>query len=141
MSKRRYRLVESHYKRLPGDWSNCVYCGDIADTADHVPPMKRVWAHGVDYYTQQGFDIVKAPCCRECNSVLGDRDLPTIEERAIHMYAAIQKRYKPILACPEWDIEELDELDYSLRAHIEDQACLRLWVERRLQFIESVYQV
>lgn len=50
----------------------CYYCGDKGYEKDHVPAKARM-THGYPKF------VVR--CCRKCNSILGDRDLPTIGHR------------------------------------------------------------
>ena len=41
----------------------------------------------------------------------------------------------------EWEDDELEELDYSLRSYIERFEIIRSWMERRFTFIEEIYEL
>jgi hypothetical protein len=56
------------------------------------------------------------PCCRECNSALGDRQLWTVFDRLLYLetyYDAYFKRQKAM-----WSEEEIEELGPSLRESV-----------------------
>jgi hypothetical protein len=94
---------------------------------------------GADKIEDMGINLYTVSACMECNTLLGDRSLLTTDDRVGYVYGAIQKKYKRILKAPEWDDDEVDELDGSLQVYIETQNMLRSWVERRLQYIEQVH--
>lgn len=55
---------------------SCVYCGEPADTRDHVPPLCISPNNRKTY-----------PACRRCNcSILGNRAIPTLEERQRYVF-------------------------------------------------------
>jgi hypothetical protein len=80
----------------------CVYCGDLANTEDHFPPASC---------TNSGFLL---PCCKECNGFAGT----DFCKRAEMVKKKIEKKYKKILAMPEWDWEELRKIKANLRKEI-----------------------
>lgn len=61
----RQRLFGQRYERWPAPFAECVYCGDPAQTGDHVPPLAAAHLFSED----ARFRIV--PVCAECNEVLG----------------------------------------------------------------------
>ncbi|MCK1801479.1 HNH endonuclease [Brevibacterium sp. R8603A2] len=52
---------------------NCYYCGDIADTVDHIIAL----SHGGDELDPKNW----RPACRTCNSARGNRTPPTRTSR------------------------------------------------------------
>lgn len=134
-NRKRYEVVLTRYDRITG--SACTYCGDTAGTIDHVPPVSWGYAVGTD---AEG-DWVAIPCCKECNSALGERGGNTVGSRAEYMARWIRRRYRQELSMPDWSVDDLDELGKNLRSAIEDAANRRLWATRRLDHLRSVYGV
>lgn len=90
----------------------CTYCGTTATTVDHVPPilLKNEVPH------QHRFCV---PACVECNSTLGAKRLFTVLDRQIWIRLRYKEKYAKLLAVPDRTPEELDELGYVLRSHLE----------------------
>lgn len=90
----------------------CVYCGQSADTKDHLLP--RTWTGEAVRK-----NVLTVPACQECNSTIGDRYAPSITERRKIAQLAIAKKSKKLLQMPEWTKDELAELGKNLRSTIE----------------------
>ena len=109
---------------------SCTYCDEPADTLDHVVPLSfssvRRGGGGGD---ANGFPRV--PCCRECNTLLGNRPLLTVEERRAWLAGALKKRYRKLLGAPKVDLSELGP---SLRAMIDGRTSRKTQVERRIAY-------
>jgi hypothetical protein len=91
---------------------NCTYCGLTADSRDHVVPYSwnRVNTRKNGRQPLKG----TVPCCRACNSKLGNKLYHTIEERKAYIAET--------LATPSevsWDEDELEKLGPSLRSMVE----------------------
>jgi 5-methylcytosine-specific restriction endonuclease McrA len=114
----------------------CIYCGLAADTSDHVPPVSVVYALGADHFEEAGIDLVLVPACRECNSLLGARMLPTLRERASFIADALRKRYAKQLAAPSWDSEEMEELGRNLGNMVSMQEAVKRMAKRRIAIAE-----
>jgi hypothetical protein len=73
-------------------------------------------------------------CCRECNALLGNRALLTVEERAGYIADALASRYKRLLSAPTWTDAELEDMGTNLRRKIKSDArksaVIRARVER-----------
>ena len=88
----------------------CRYCGSVNGiTRDHVIPVS--FASASRHYESK--DIVS--CCSECNSILSDKLLFTIQDRAAYLYRIYNRKYSSVLKIPKWTRQELEELDTSLR--------------------------
>jgi len=98
----------------------CVYCGALADTEDHFPPVSE---------TMSGFLL---PCCRECNSLAGSMHGRNFWERVKQVKAKLKKRHERDLRVPNWSSEELDEMGHDMQRDI--KLCLdkRRIVQSRL---------
>jgi hypothetical protein len=93
----------------------CSYCAEISDTFDHVPPVSFA---GWDKANAPMNKKVGVPACKECNTLLSNRLLMTVGERASYLARKYGKRYKKVLAFEDWDQEELEELGYNLKQSI-----------------------
>jgi hypothetical protein len=89
----------------------CFYCGDLADTRDHVYPHSL--QGGAKF---EGVETVNA--CRECNSMLGVKASIWIEERFTYLIDKTVRKYQLNKLIPEWSDAELNGLGKSLRQRI-----------------------
>jgi hypothetical protein len=138
--RKRYEVINCAYTMVHVGFK-CYYCGDSAQTVDHSPPISYVYAIGTEEALARGLELVKVPCCTECNSVhLGDKPLLTLTDRAKAVYDGIQRRHKRVLGMPNWYDEDLEELGHTLRSKVDDSALVKKWVERRLEYIETVHE-
>lgn len=133
--KRLRRLAVIHYDDEFGalgmdSGGFCRYCGDPADTVDHLLP--RAWTGEA-----QRSLVDTVPACRECNSALGDSFLRSIIERREHVREHLRRKYRRILDLPVWTEPELAELDHSLRTRVEDSLARREWIMDRLRWPQS----
>lgn len=103
-------ICETRYKREHA--LKCFYCGDLADTIDHVFPQVHGGANG---------ETVQA--CRDCNCRMGASGAFSVEERVCNLIESLERKYQLNRAIPEWDDDELEELGRSLRDRI--QATIR----------------
>lgn len=127
----------------PGHWrdSSCVYCGDIAEARDHIPPMVWLDVLGTDYFHSSQSLIVWVPSCWECNAALGDRRLFTIRERTLWLLGHYCRKYQRLLRSEAWSIDELAELTGRLKQAIEGYASRQLGIDRRISILEENLQV
>jgi hypothetical protein len=86
----------------------CVYCGEPADTQDHIPPKNSV--HGSQ-------NIV--PACKDCNCYIL-RDIPreTIKEGCAIVIAALEHRIRCGKPKVWWSEAELKEMGPNMRKTI-----------------------
>jgi hypothetical protein len=113
----------------------CCYCGDPATGQDHVFPvaaLNKLVAAGASKLPRDILRIV--PSCRECNSLAGDRIFYTFEEKRLYVKAKIGARYSQQLDMPDWDPEELAELQGRMQDWITHAQGLREMVFERLRF-------
>ena len=66
----------------------CTYCGDLANTRDHIIPVS--YTHG--YRVFLGTTWVW--CCRECNTLLSNKMLGGIDGKAAYLYETLLRRHK-----------------------------------------------
>ena len=109
----------------------CFYCGDPAQSVDHVPPLA-----GVEAYRALGVveEYLKVPSCTECNSLLGDEVQETIMDRKDRIAELISKKYKKLMAFEEWDDCEISELSGNLKRMVEASSDAKKWSQGRVDF-------
>lgn len=83
----------------------CFYCGGIADTRDHVIPV----AFTSLTRKNVGYRGKCVPCCRRCNSILGDKVFDSLEERRNYVVDKLlmELRKQTIIPNDEQPIESL----------------------------------
>lgn len=93
--------------------SVCVYCGELSQSIDHVPPKaaRSLITSKID----PGIEFIEVPACLECNSALTDRPLWDIYSRKKFIRKYLARRYKKFLRQKSWSDEELSELGPTLR--------------------------
>jgi NMD protein affecting ribosome stability and mRNA decay len=111
----------------------CYYCGQISDTVDHVLPqsVEQALANSGLTTTIQS-ELVS--CCRECNCLLGNRPPWTKYARKQKIKTMLRKRYKKLLASPNWTEEELLELGHELKSSVLALQAEKALVKRRIAF-------
>lgn len=109
-------LYGHRYQRFYHDVLNrycCFYCGQPADTMDHVPPLTRV----SDY---EAFGLANpryltVPSCPECNSLAGDTLQESILDRAVFIHRALESKYRKTLKSANWSEAEIRQAGLSGR--------------------------
>ena len=110
----------------------CIYCDAInANTRDHTIPQSISDNHSFE-------EKYVVPCCKECNSLLGNVPEFTIEERAAYLYTQYQKRYKTDLKWPDRSDEELKEFGRTLRTKLKKCKTLKQEVNRKLVSLRKI---
>jgi len=141
--RKRYKALEPRYQWL-WNGTNCYYCGQLADTKDHIPPISIAYALGADRLNRRNFQLWKVTCCKECNSVLGDRFILSPERRGKWLYEYyLRKRYKK-LAQNGWarfSQEELEEFGPNLQSFLKNCEDIRSWMERRFSYMEDIFGI
>jgi hypothetical protein len=119
-NQKRTLLMKLHghkYKRhFTQEGYYCFYCADPADTLDHVPPLSAMDILNKEKRKKEKIPATLVPCCAECNSALGARQLWTVFDRLMYLesyYDAYFKRQKML-----WTEEEINELGPSLRESV-----------------------
>lgn len=118
--KQRKILMKVHghkYKRhFTTEGYYCFYCSDPAGTLDHVPPLSFMDLLTKEKIEKDRIPRSLVPCCIECNSALGSRNLFSVMDRLLFLesyYEAFFKQQKAL-----WTDEEIEELGPSLRESV-----------------------
>lgn len=137
-SERDWRVDSTGELRWTGRGQTpCYYCGDVADSIDHVIP--RSLLARLDLATQVAMPRPYAdtvPCCRDCNCRLNSSYQETLTERKLELKRRLRKRWgRLVQATPEWTEEQLADLaDGYFKDAIIAQLALREHVLRRLRW-------
>ena len=102
----------------------CVYCGDPATNADHVPAI--IYKHYVEPSERHC-----VPSCRECNAALGCKKLFDVMDRRIWIQGHYRKKYKRFIDLPE--LSE-DDLGYNVKTLIQASKSTKNWILHRISF-------
>jgi hypothetical protein len=102
------RRTVSYYGR------NCIYCGEIAEALDHIPPVSsysfRRTAH-ILYRT----NFRAVPTCDHCNAMLSNIGIYTINGRANYLLGKFSGRYSKLFEQGIFNEFELREMGRCLR--------------------------
>lgn len=123
---RRWKVFCSDACRLRYHRENryCFFCGEVESSHRHH--LHPVSTEVVRRYAQ----AETVGCCRECNELIGDKGHRLIEDQFDLVLDGLRARRGR--ARPSWDEEELEELGYMLRAHVERSLALYQQYERRI---------
>jgi hypothetical protein len=105
---------------------SCFYCGQPADTVDHLWPK-----------SQGGRSFVNA--CRECNSLLGARCFDSPTEKFLFAKQLLRRRLRGDLSLPAWAEGDVAELGPGLRGHVRRAKARHQLALRRLSWVPVDY--
>jgi hypothetical protein len=119
----------------------CVYCGDDADTKDHIVPVSyyydgiRSGRHLTNEYGKE--NLVDA--CKECNSIAGNKVFPNINDKKDYIQERIKMKYKKVINSVYWSDEEISEMGINLQKEIRIQQLARKWILNRINYPVNIY--
>lgn len=122
MSNKRWRCVWIKNNTIWGTKNVCYYCGQRADSIDHIIPkaiLRQLAALGDEYITHQVLRrrALKVWACRECNSLASCSLQDSLDERRDYVKNKLRNKYKKLLMLPDWTDSEKEELEIG-RAHV-----------------------
>lgn len=108
----------------------CVYCGEMADSRDHVPPTTVALRIGMRR------KVVSA--CRECNLLLGPRPpWYSILARRRKIAEILRRRYSKVLRIPPWTEEEIQAFGPNLERSVREGLSGQRRARRRIAFASA----
>lgn len=138
--KRKPHPAEDRYRVFYHDPENrfsCFYCGSRNEiTMDHQPPISRVYDY--EALRLRESDFVKVPCCRECNSLLGNELTETLFERKSLLDKKLAAKYRRALKTPYWSGDEVGQLGRFLRDIVESASDRAEWVLSRMEYTTGI---
>jgi 5-methylcytosine-specific restriction endonuclease McrA len=129
---------EERYEILNGERSDsglywlCVYCGQPADTRDHVPPISRCGDYEALKLTKPKY--LKVPACKNCNSIASNSLQETIFSRIEFVKDSLIKKYAKKYGAVEWDQCEIDDLGPNLKSHIKKGERMNKLIRSRVEY-------
>jgi len=90
---------------------DCRYCGEPADTRDHILPVTVTGKSARKF-------VPTVPACNHCNTTLGALYLPSVRQRRAYLFDQFQTKYRRLLKIPPWATAELGELGPKLRRQV-----------------------
>lgn len=102
------RRTVSYYGR------NCVYCGEIAESLDHVPPVSSYSLRRMACLLYRT-NYRAVPACSHCNAVLSNFGIYTINGRAKYLLETFSKRYQKLFQQGIFTEAELRDMGRCLR--------------------------
>jgi len=136
--RQRKLLLHHRYKRVDTG-GKCVYCGDLAESDDHVPSLCDAYAYGADALIESGRELRIYPACLDCNSRLqmnAGLDILSRQEIILHRLRRLLGQFKS-----DWDEDELDDLGPNLRSAVEKQFILKKALTRRVKYASDLSNI
>ena len=116
---------------------DCTYCGVMAQSRDHIIPHSYLTGASRDHAPLMDRALV-VPACSECNGLLSNYWLPEIGLRAAYISRRLARRYKDLLAFPDWTATEVAEVATRMEKSIQASMSLREIIKIRIQFAQTV---
>lgn len=113
------------------DLPNCHYCGAIADSLDHVPPVaarEMLNSLGIRY------SVKDVSCCRECNSAIGANGPFSLRSRRQIAKEHLIRKYRSYLEIPEWTDSELARMGDRMQQYINAGLNIKEYILARIRW-------
>lgn len=110
--------------------NKCIYCGDWFQCRDHVIPVS--WQQVFRDY-KKGKTV---KCCHLCNNLAGDSVHFSPLSKAEYLIKRYQKKFKKILKLPDWSLEKINQLDYSLCSYVIHRQHLKRLIISKLKNLD-----
>ena len=111
------------------DIITCIYCGEPGKDRHHY--KESVANSGQKRSYRKGETL---PACRECNLLIGSLT-PTYSETCYLLYDKVSDRHKKVLSIPNWEKEDLAELEGRLRRTTVSKIRKKKIIKERLNFL------
>lgn len=121
--------------------NKCVYCGDWANTLDHIIPISYLNSNKRNKVSNLYCDsenIVES--CTECNCIANDRVFDSIEEKRAYIQNRLSIKYSRLLKLPLWTKEEIKEMGWKFRNELKISALAKKWITNRINYPYVVYE-
>lgn len=117
--------------------STCLYCGQSADTKDHMLPIAiaaRIDWDAPGVWDRHKSKLVTVPCCKSCNCIAGDRVFETLLEKRRYIQAMLREKNIKHLRTVQWDDDELEQLGKNMRSAVISAQRKREELEARIYY-------
>ena len=134
-----WRSIWINENRIWGTKNICYYCGQRANSIDHVIPqslIRMLVALDDKEITKEILRkrALKVWTCRECNSLASCSIQDSLRERREFVKDKLRKRYKKILDLPKWEENEIEELGYNLQVYVRSSAKWKEFIKQRIAY-------
>lgn len=106
--------------KLKFRWSSaCVYCGEPANSKDHVLAIS--WSTALNLSALNGETnqaITLVPACIECNDLAGSTPTLTVKAKRALIHKKLRTKYKNLIEMPDWDQDEINQTHGRLKQSI-----------------------
>lgn len=109
----------------------CTYCGAPSGSRDHLMP--RSWSGDTSRP-----HVLTVPACSECNSIIGDKPIYSIDGRRAHAQRRLAEKKFKVLGYETMREIELEEYGPGLRSVMEAAAHQRENLEARLLWPDDI---
>lgn len=99
-------LYEHHSSSRPG----CFYCGDVASTIDHCPPLTFCDVKNLEWFREKKIKFYKVSSCVDCNKKLGNKALLTLQERADFLMKKLENKTDELVIWTDDEVAEMSEM-------------------------------
>ena len=102
----------------------CHYCGQLADTIDHVVPTSLLLAvrdsgdERLIAAVSERHRKMTVTACRECNQLAGAVYDQTLADRRARVAVKFERKHRRQLEMPDWADTELMSLSDQLRGYV-----------------------
>lgn len=118
----------------------CFYCGNIADSTDHVVPKSMLQTLSILEDKEVTNILVRfnrrltVPSCKQCNSMLSNKYFDTLRARKAYLKTRLRKKYSSLLRTADWTSEQLQVLDGNMRKRVEQSLREKTEILKRLSY-------
>ncbi|MFW1504032.1 hypothetical protein ACEWBU_24585, partial [Vibrio parahaemolyticus] len=84
--------------------------------------------------TEENLNYIKVPSCSNCNSLASDEPHTNIYERQAYVKDKIKAKFGKYLKQPDWEDDEIAELDYRLKQSVISALEMKYLVIYRLEY-------
>ncbi len=109
----------------------CWYCGDVANSRDHVIPHTTT---GLNQRRYDGVELIE--CCANCNSILGANLFDTLAQRVAFLAKRFCVKHKLDKPHVEWSEDDLAELKGNLRQYVKAKELE--WARNRSRYLHML---
>lgn len=114
----------------------CRYCGDRADTIDHVPPLSYVSTVGIQRAREVVGWLRLVDSCGACNGYLGSMHLLTLSDRLAHLKKVYSTKRSKLRVAPGWTERQIKALGPNLRRQFRASVAEHTRLTAKLDFLD-----
>lgn len=108
----------------------CYYCSSYANTKDHCPAICYV-----EFFPNHEKVMVRS--CILCNGLLSSNPFHTLESRCYFLLKKYKSKYKKLLNSVDWNDDEINELEYSLKSKILSFSNNKSLINKKINYLQS----